>query len=113
VLTGNDGLQERRKKLRISNPFRVAVRSVNVEGEAFTSETVLDNLSAGGMYVRISERVQHGTKVFSVIQFSTQENNGEGARIAFTGVAARSDRWFGSCGLAVTFIRHRFLGDDS
>jgi c-di-GMP-binding flagellar brake protein YcgR len=105
----NNGGVERRKKPRISNPFRVAVRSVNAEGEAFTSETVLDNLSAGGMYVRIPELVEYGTKVFSVIHLSKDADHLKGSRVAFRGVAVRADRGLRVYGLAVTFTHHRFL----
>jgi c-di-GMP-binding flagellar brake protein YcgR len=108
VVTRNDGSKERRKKPRISNPLRVAVSSVNVAGEAFTLETVLDNLSAGGMYVRLPQRVGIGTKVFSVIHLADARRPDEG-RVALSGVALRSDLGFGSCGLAVAFKRHRFL----
>lgn len=110
MLTRNDTSEERRKKLRICNPLRVAVRSVNKAGEAFISETVLENLSAGGMYVRIPERVQIGTKVFSVVHFTNARALGSWS-IAFRGVAMRSDLGFGSCGLAVAFRGHRFLLD--
>jgi len=109
VLTGIDGALDRRKKPRICNPFRVAVRSVNTDGEAFTSETVLDNLGAGGMYIRLPERVRKGTKVFSVVQFPALSVEGSGARVALTGVALRSDPGLRVCGLAVAFKRHRFL----
>jgi hypothetical protein len=86
------------------------VRSVNAKGEAFTSETVVDNLSAGGMYVRIPERVPKGTRVFTVIQLSiTATGDPSGSRVALSGVALRSDQGLRVYGLAVTFIRHRFL----
>jgi hypothetical protein len=110
VLTGNNVGVERRKKPRICNPFRVVVRSVNAEGEAFTSETVVDNLSADGMFVRIPEFVRKGTRVFSVLQFPVAATeNPAGSRVAFNGVALRSDRGLRLCGLAVTFRRYRFL----
>ena len=108
MVTRNDGSKERRKNPRICNPFRVAVSSVNVAGEAFTLETVLDNLSAGGMYVRLPQRIEIGTEVFSVIQLADAGRPGAG-RVALSGVALRSDLGFGSCGLAVAFKRHRFL----
>ncbi|HKZ02127.1 MAG TPA: PilZ domain-containing protein [Pyrinomonadaceae bacterium] len=110
MLTGNNVGVERRKKPRVCNPFSVVVRSVNAEGEAFTSETVVDNLSAGGMYVRIPELVSKGTRVFSVLQFPVAATgHPTGSRVALKGVALRSDEGLRLCGLAVTFTRHRFL----
>ena len=110
MLTGNDVGVERRKKPRVCNPFGVMVRSVNAKGEAFTSETVVDNLSAGGMYVRIPERVPKGARVFSVLQFPVASTgHPAGSRVALTGVALRSDQGLRLSGLAVTFKRHRFL----
>jgi c-di-GMP-binding flagellar brake protein YcgR len=108
VLTGKNSGFERRKKPRIFNPFRVAVRSVNAEGEAFATETVLENMSAGGMYVRIPEYVRKGTKVFSLVQLAVADNS-PGSRVALSGVASRADPGLQVYGLAVKFKRHRFL----
>jgi hypothetical protein len=108
VAIENGGV-ERRNKPRISNPFRVAIRSVNVEGEAFTSETVLDNLSAGGMFLRLPQRVARGTRVFSVLCFSGESDKPEGLRVAISGVASRTEPGLHIWGVAVTFTRHRFL----
>ena len=49
---------ERRQHSRLSEPFPVLVRGVDAGGEAFESNTVLDDFSAGGLYVRLRWRVE-------------------------------------------------------
>ena len=44
---------ERRQHPRRSEPFPVLVRGVDVHGEVFESNTVLESFSAGGLYVRL------------------------------------------------------------
>ena len=102
---------ELRKKLRIHNPFPATVRGLDARGEAFETESVLDNLSASGLYVRLMRRVEQGTKVLTVIQFSTGPTN-EATRglVALRGVVLRAEpQPNGTCGLGVAFTRHRFL----
>ncbi len=51
---------ERRTKPRVSVPFRATVQGVDRAGEAFETATVVDNLSAGGLYLRIRPEVSQG-----------------------------------------------------
>jgi hypothetical protein len=44
---------ERRRHPRLSEPFPARVRHVDASGQAFESATALDNLSAGGLDVRL------------------------------------------------------------
>ena len=62
---------ERRKHPRIYEPFRVKVSGTDAAGQKFQTETALDNLSAGGLYVRLPWNVQQGSKLFIVVQMST------------------------------------------
>ena len=49
---------ERRQHPRLSEPFPVLVRGVDAYGEALEINTVLDDFSAGGLYVRLRWRVE-------------------------------------------------------
>ena len=102
---------ERRSKPRIQNPFPATVRGVNARGEAFETDTVLDNLSASGLHLFLLQRVKQGAKVFIVIQFSTDPTVKETrARVAIRGDVLRAERESsGACGIAVSFTGHRFL----
>jgi hypothetical protein len=102
---------ERRSKPRIQNPFPATVRGVNARGETFETDTVLDNLSAGGLYLFLLQQVELGAKVFIVIQFSTGPTVRETRpRVAIRGEVLRAERESsGACGIAVAFTGHRFL----
>lgn len=102
---------QRRSKIRIHEAFPVTVRGVDRNGQEFLTDTVLDNLSAGGFYVRIPQHVEQGGKLFAVIQFSS-ENDGKGTalRVATHGQVLRSElKPDGRFGLAIEIRHHRFL----
>jgi len=102
---------ERRSKPRILSPFPATVRGVNARGEAFETDTVLDNLSASGLYLFLRQRIEWGAKVFIVVQFSTSSTvRKTSPRVALRGEVLRTERESsGACGIAVEFIGHRFL----
>jgi hypothetical protein len=102
---------ERRSKPRIQSPFPATVRGVNARGEAFETDTVLDNLSASGLYLFLRQRVEQGAKVFIVVQFSTSPTvRDTRPRVALRGEVLRTDRESsGACGIAVAFTGQRFL----
>jgi hypothetical protein len=102
---------ERRSKPRIQSPLPATVRGVNTSGEAFETNTVLDDLSAGGLHLSLTERVEQGAKVFVVIQFWTGPTVKETRpRVALRGEVLRAERESsGACGIAVAFTSHRFL----
>jgi c-di-GMP-binding flagellar brake protein YcgR len=72
---------ERRRHPRIYSPFPVTVRGVNKDGEPFECSTVTDNLSAGGMYLRIMEAVEAGARVQVTTHLSAAAGRGAVAEI--------------------------------
>ncbi len=102
---------ERRSKPRIQSPFPATVRGVNASGEAFETDTVVDNLSASGLYLFLMQRVEQDAKVFIVVQFSTSPTvRDTRPRVALRGEVSRTDRESsGACGIGVAFTGHRFL----
>jgi hypothetical protein len=84
---------------------------VNARGEAFETDTVLDNLSASGLYLFLMQRVEQGANVFIVVQFSASPTvRDTRPRVALRGEVLRTDRESsGACGIAVAFTGHRFL----
>ena len=99
---------ERRRKPRIATPFPTIVRGVNAAGEAFEVESVLDNLSSGGLYVTLGQRVTKKTKLEFLIRMSAAANAGA-ATVHARGVVLRVEaRPAGLFGLAVKLTHHRF-----
>src|SRR5215510_4570155 len=89
---------ERRRKPRIATPFPTIVRGVNAAGEAFEVESVLDNLSSGGLYVRLEQRVKTKTRLEFLIRMSAAAQAGAAtvqARGVVLRVEARSAGIFG------------------
>src|SRR5690348_7278888 len=62
---------ERRGKPRIYEPFWAIARGLDVRDKAFESNTQLDNLSAGGLYMKLAQSVEPGAKLCVIIQFSS------------------------------------------
>lgn len=102
---------ERRRMARIALPFPARMRGSDVAGRRFDTETVLDNLSANGLYLRLMRRVVPGTRVFVVIRLAV----GSAAqqmkpRLAANGLVSRAEpQSGGEWGLGVRLTRHRFL----
>ena len=107
VLSGG----ERRRHPRLYEPFPVRLRSVDAGGQAFESDTVLDDFSAGGLYVRLPQRVEPGTRLFAILRLAPGPLSGRPApRVAVRGVVRRTESQLdGRWGVGVQFTRHRFL----
>jgi hypothetical protein len=100
--------QERRGKLRISTPFHALVRGINASGKRFEFETLLDNVSASGAYLQISERVNQYSKLDLFIEL-TKSEDASGPLLEAEGVVLRLEpKSNGFFGLAVVFTSHRF-----
>ena len=105
---------ERRRKPRVDRPYVAKVRGVDAGGKAFQADTLLDNLSASGLYLRLPHQVETGASLFILIGlYTSTPEDGLGGRIAVRGVVLRSEsKEFGLWGLAVQIINHRFLRRD-
>ena len=103
--------EERRTKPRLKGPFRVFVRGADAGGETFELHAVIDNISASGLYVRLSQSVEPGTTLFLLTTLSSPDRVGRVAsHLALQGVALRSELTpDGACGVAVRLSHYRFL----
>ena len=106
----SDGM-ERRRTPRIELPFPATVRGVDRHGERFELETLLDNLSATGLYLRLVRHVEPGTILFIIVRLTARPAQwAVGPGVAVRGSVLRADLRPGSAwGLAIAFSRHRFL----
>ena len=101
---------ERRSKPRIKRPFAVTVRGVDADNVAFEVDAVLDNLSTGGLYIRLGRDVAQGAKLFALICFSASTQDQAAVRIAIRGVVLRTEpQPDQGPGVAVGFTRYRLF----
>jgi hypothetical protein len=105
-----DGI-ERRASPRTDLPFLAVVRGVDAAGDRFLTETVIDNISGCGLYLRLPRPVEHGSKLLVIVQLSFPGARGvPGTRVALRGNIVRMEPQLdGRCGVAITFQHHRFL----
>ena len=80
-------LTERRRQPRINISARASVRGVDASGRGFEAEGELRDISAGGLYVRLAEMVEVGSRITAEV-FVTA---GPEADFVFTGEVVRSE----------------------
>ena len=98
---------ERRSRPRVSVPFRATVQGTDVDGVYFELTTVLDNLGAGGLYLRLTREVRLGSKLLVNVHIYGHGDvlpAESGLGLEVYGPVARVDLVpGGSYGVAVTF----------
>ena len=85
---------------------------MNVEGRMIREDVQLDNLSIGGLYIRIpQQQVETGSQIGVAIRLSTETSETfDALRLVARGVVLRNEpQMDGSCGIAVRFTRRRVL----
>gem|GEM_PF-1087997 len=104
----SDTKVERRGHPRIYQPFLTTVRDYigAACGQVFKIETLLDNLSASGMYLQLAQPVLQGAEIHAFIQLPNPSTTKEASAqlVATTGVVLRAKpQPDGRCGIAVAF----------
>lgn len=95
---------ERRWKPRINKSFPAKVRGINSAGESFEVASLLDNVSATGLYMRLLQNVECGTKLFVAFQFTPA------AVVAIKGPVVRVEMLpNGALGIAVKIVHRHFI----
>jgi hypothetical protein len=83
---------ERRAKARITHPFPSTVRGVGDAGAPFKCMTVIDNLSADGIYLSLCQRLEVGAALSVVIHVAgLTPGDGPEPHVFFDGVVCRVD----------------------
>ena len=102
---------ERRQHPRLYEPFSMLVRGMDAGGAAFESHTILDDLSASGLYVRLRWRVAPGARLFAVVRITpTLDPTGAGPCVALHGRVVRVElQSDGQWGVGIQFTHHCFL----
>ena len=102
---------ERRRSLRISVPFPVRIRGISSTGRHLEAYTELENLSAGGLFLKMTQDIRNW-KHLRVILWLSLTGNPEtpapvvAARAEVLRIEAHPDQ---RLGFAVAFTRHRFV----
>jgi hypothetical protein len=105
---------ERRSQPRVHEAFPAQVRGVDDAGQGFELETVLDNLSTGGLYMRLPRSVRCGSKLSLVVRFPGLQNGTNFVPlISLKGTVTRAEpQADGRCGLAVVLSTSRLLSSE-
>jgi hypothetical protein len=102
--------KERRRKPRIERPFPAIVRGVDIDGTPFEITTKLDNISASGLYMRLTPRLQPNAELSIIARLSLSLVAGDGAVVALRGRVVRTDsQAVGGFGVAVEVKQREFL----
>jgi len=82
---------------------------MNSSGEAFETESVLDNFSSGGLYIRLTQRVTEQAKLEFLIRMVGGANS-QAPMVEARGIVLRAEaKPGGILGLAVKLTHHRFM----
>jgi len=103
---------ERRSKPRIAASSQATVHGLNERGEPFKVDTVIDNISAGGLFIWLPQCLEQGATLLVVSQLA-KPNNGPAVTaplVAIHGFVLRAcPTQSGLCGVAIKITRHEFL----
>jgi hypothetical protein len=102
---------ERRGKPRVATPFPATVRGVNASGEAFETNTHLNDLSGGGLNLRLPQPVNQGAKLFIIMWLGPSPGrDAETPRLAVRARVVRIEpESNGAYGAALAVTSYRFL----
>ena len=83
---------DRRGEPRINEPFPAVVFGVDTCGAEFETKTVLDNLSASGLHLRLAQSLRQGAKLSIVVRPSTApDDKVPTIRVAVNGMVLRAE----------------------
>ena len=101
---------DRRSKPRICVPFKAKVHGVDNKGEEYNVETVLDNVSGDGLYMRMMLSIEEGTSLSIEVRLRPPSRvTQEPPRILLEGTVLRIEKKVGGvCGVAVAIEHVRF-----
>ena len=103
-------MNERRVTARIEAPFPARLKGVDSTGRVFTENSVLDNLSNGGLRMCVMRDIPLGGEVTVAVRLSADAGVAPALRLAARGTVARTEpRPDGCWRVAVEFTRRRIL----
>jgi hypothetical protein len=96
---------------RIETPFPATVRGVDLGAQRFEEHTVLDNLSSGGLYLRLARQVRQDARLFALVQLAIAlDTSAPAACVALHAIVLRTEQLPGGVfGTAIRLTHHRFI----
>ena len=103
--------EQRRHSPRVHFPYTARLWSTDAAGRTWKADTVLDNISTGGLYLRLNRRVRAGAHVHVAVRLSAASAETYPAlRLVAEGAVLRTEpQPDNTCGVAVEFSRRRVL----
>lgn len=103
--------QDRRIKPRISCDYPAIVMGYDDQGQKYTDDATLANLSASGLYMWAHRYIENGSKLTVTVRLCNALLIDEDTpQLATNGVVVRTEpQTNGTCGIAVKFNHYRFL----
>ena len=103
-------MDERRLSWRARAPYPARLWATDTAGRVCREDVVLDNISGGGLYVRLNRSLEKNAKLSVVVSLATAPKTSPALRLAARAVVLRVERQpDGTCGVALQFGRRRVL----
>ena len=104
-------MKDRRTTARIKLPIPVKIRRRGGRGHVADVTSVVDNVGAGGFYVRLMQQIEPGSNLFALIKFAAGSSEEKSAtRIAVRGHVLRVEELPGGVyGVAIRICHYRFV----
>jgi hypothetical protein len=104
------GRAERRRAPRVREPFLLGVCGRSRGGRPFALNTLVDNISAAGLYARLGCEVSVGDELLLEVWLTCDPEAAPVARVSIRGEVVRAEPMpSGACGVAVAFSDYRFV----
>ena len=101
-------ISERRSKPRIQEAFPARLKGVAVDGANISAVAVVDNMSAGGLYLRGQHQLRLNSELEVVVHLFVEEETG--STVETKGTVIRVETLDdGTHGMAMRIRQHRFL----
>ena len=107
TVLAEEGVEERRAKPRIKEPFPTKAWGRDAEGQLFEIDGILDNISSTGLYLRLPRRLNSGAELSVVIKFVTGRDGA--TALLLTEVLRAELQPEGDHGLALAIKEHHFV----
>lgn len=108
VLETPDGFSDRRLKPRIQESFPAELKGVAVNGSKISCAAIVDNMSAGGLYVRGEHQLILNSDLEVIVHLFVDGETG--STVETKGTVIRVETLDdGSHGIAMSIRQHRFL----
>src|SRR6266436_5269145 len=108
VQASKSRIVERRTRPRIHEPFPTSAWGKDAEGQKFSVDCELDNISSTGLYLLLPMKMKLDAEVSLVIKFLDRQGSGARALVHCRSLRGEPDP-DGRYGIAMTITEHHFL----